>query len=277
MAYAQAGDIRLYYESFGEGTPFLFVSGTGWLGEPWKLYQVPAFADGYRVVVYDHRGVGKSDAPDEPYSTRQLAADAANLLDAVGVREPAHVIGHSMGGRVCQWLALDHPAKVRSMILAASGSGSEGRENYPRALTVGTVASLVEKGYARHIREHFQSPFFFTPTYVREHADVIEQLYQMFWEHRPQLRPYLRHVIARMQHETGERLREIAVPTLVLVGGEDRDEVHSDTGNHFRSSEFLRDHIPGARFAVVEGCAHGFFWQKPEQTNRIIRDWLDSH
>ena len=275
MPYAQARDIRIYYESFGDGVPFLFVSGTGWPGEPWKLHQVPAFTDCYRVIVYDHRGVGKSDVPDEPYSTRQFAADAANLLDAIGVKQPAHIIGHSMGGRVCQWLALDYPEKVRSMILAASGSGAMGCDDYPRGLTLHSVESLIENGYEQHMRRHFKSSFFFPAQYVQQHPKVVERLFETFWEHRPMLRPYLRHVIARNQHETGDLLRKIFVPTLVLVGSE--DIAQSDTGSHVRSSEYLRDHIPGAHFAVVEGCGHGFFWQKPEATNRIIREWLDRH
>ena len=112
MPYSQAGDVKLYYETFGDGVPLLFVSGTGWPGAPWKLQQVPAFSDRYRVIVYDHRGVGKSDAPKGPYSTRQFAQDAIHLLDAIGVKEPTRLIGHSMGGRVCQWIAIDHPQRV---------------------------------------------------------------------------------------------------------------------------------------------------------------------
>jgi pimeloyl-ACP methyl ester carboxylesterase len=145
MPYAQAGEVRLYYESFGRGVPFLFVSGTGWPGEPWKLKQVPAFIDRYQVIVYDHRGVGKSDAPAGYYSTRQFAQDAANLLDALGINEPAHIIGHSMGGRVCQWLAIDYRRKVRSMIQAASGSGSMGNPDYPRWLTVDSLKSMIKR------------------------------------------------------------------------------------------------------------------------------------
>lgn len=275
MPFAQAGDIRIYYETFGRGVPFLFVSGTGWPGEPWKLYQVPAFTDRYQVIVYDHRGVGKSDAPDEPYSTRELAQDAVNLLEAMGIEEPAHIIGHSMGGRVCQWIAIDHPEKIRSMIQAASGSGAMGMPQYPRWLTLRSLESLIEKGYQEHIRSHFKSSFFFPPDFVKARPEVVDWLFQAFWEHRPMLKPYLRHVIARNQHETGEWLSRISAPTLVLVGSEDR--VDADTGNHVLTSEHLRDHIKDAEYTVIEGCGHGFFWHKPEEANRIIREWLDRH
>ena len=101
MPFAEAGDVKLYYETFGQGLPFLFVSGTGWPGEPWKLCQAPAFADRYQVIVYDHRGIGKSDATEGYYSTRMFAQDAANLLDAIGVRERAHIIGRRCVGPAC--------------------------------------------------------------------------------------------------------------------------------------------------------------------------------
>jgi len=180
MPYAQAGEVRLYYESFGRGVPFLFVSGTGWPGEPWKLKQVPAFIDRYQVIVYDHRGVGKSDAPAGYYSTRQFAQDAANLLDALGINEPTYIIGHSMGGRVCQWLAIDYPRKVRSMIQAASGSGSMDNPDYPRWLTVNSLKSMIEKGYKEHILSHFKSRFFFPPEFVKAHPEVLERLFESF-------------------------------------------------------------------------------------------------
>jgi pimeloyl-ACP methyl ester carboxylesterase len=275
MPYAQVGDVRIYYELFGKGAPFLFVSGTGWPGEPWKLCQVPAFTDRYQVIIYDHRGVGKSDAPEGPYSTRQFADDAARLLDAIGIREPAHIIGHSMGGRVCQWLAIDHPEKVRSMIQAASGSGAMGNPEYPRWLTLHSLQSMIEKGYKEYMWSHFLSPFFFPPEFVKTHPEILERLFKSFWDSRPMLKPYLHHVIARNQHEAGYHLARIAAPTLVIVGGEDK--ANADTGNHYLTSEHLRDHIRGAEFAVVEGCGHGFFWQKPEETNKIIREWLDRH
>jgi len=123
--------------------------------------------------------------------------------------------------------------------------------------------------------EPLPEPVFFPPEYVKARPDVLETLFKTFWDHRPQLDPYLRHVIARNQHETGDLLHKITTPTLVLVGGEDK--AATDTGNHYVSSEHLRDNIAGAEFAVVSGCGHGFFWQRPEEVNKIIRDWLDRH
>jgi pimeloyl-ACP methyl ester carboxylesterase len=275
MPYAQAGEVKLHYEVFGSGMPFLFVSGTGWPGEPWKLKQLPAFTDRYRVVVFDHRGVGKSDAPKGPYSTRQFAQDAINLLDVIGIHESAHIIGHSMGGRVCQWMAIDHPRRVRSMIQAASGSGAMGLLDYPRGLTVNASESLITRGYKEHMWHHFQSQFFFPEDFVKAHPEVLRELFKAFWDNAPKIEPYLEHVIARNRHETGAYLEQITTPTLCLVGSEDK--VDADTGNHVLTTEHLRDHIKGAEYEVIEGCGHGFFWQKPEETNRIIRRWLDSH
>jgi pimeloyl-ACP methyl ester carboxylesterase len=149
-----------------------------------------------------------------------------------------------MGGRVCQWLAIDHPRKVRSMIQAASGSGSMGNPDYPRWLTVRSLQGMIEKGYKKHMWSHFKGPFFFPPEFVKAHPEVLEMLFKTFWENRPQLDPYSRHVIARNQHETGEFLDKITAPTLVLVGGEDKAD--ADTGNHVITSEHLRDNIRNA-------------------------------
>jgi pimeloyl-ACP methyl ester carboxylesterase len=275
MPCAQAGDVNLHFESYGSGVPFLFVSGTGWPGEPWKLKQVPAFTERCRVIVYDHRGVGKSDAPKGPYSTRQFAQDAINLLDAIGIKEPAHIIGHSMGGRVCQWMAIDHPGRVRSMIQAASGSGAIGLPDYPRWLTVNNLESLISRGYKEHMWHHFQSKFFFPEEFAKANPGVLEELFKSFWDNAPKLEPYLYHVIARNQHETGKFLHKITTPTLCIVGSEDK--VDADTGNHVITTEHLRDNIKGAEYKVIDGCGHGFFWQKPEETNKIIREWLDRH
>ena len=82
----------------------------------------------YQVLIYDHRGLGRSDKPDMHYTTRMFAKDRVGLMDALGIKK-AHLMGHSMGARVCQWIALDYPDKVRSLVLSGPG-----RENIARSL-----------------------------------------------------------------------------------------------------------------------------------------------
>src|SRR4051812_35215965 len=111
---ADVNGIQLYYETHGSGDAMLFVSGTGVTRHTWLPFQVPFFSKHYTCIVYDHRGLGDSEKPAGPSSTRLFASDAAGLLDALGF-ERAIIMGHSMGGRVCQWIALDYPQKVRAM------------------------------------------------------------------------------------------------------------------------------------------------------------------
>ena len=96
MPYVKAKDgVDIYYEVSGNGTPFLFLSETACVGAVWKIYQVPEFARDHRVIIFDYRGTGLSGKPSAKYSTDMFAADAAAVLDHLGL-EGAVVCGHSM-------------------------------------------------------------------------------------------------------------------------------------------------------------------------------------
>src|SRR5262249_5545319 len=107
----------MFYVEAGAGDPLVLVMGFGGDHLAWGL-QIPAFAALYRVIAFDNRGVGQTDAPDMPYSTAMMADDTAGLLDALGI-ERAHVCGVSMGGMIAQEIALRHPARVRPLQLHA--------------------------------------------------------------------------------------------------------------------------------------------------------------
>ncbi|MBT4365288.1 MAG: alpha/beta fold hydrolase, partial [Desulfobacteraceae bacterium] len=112
MPFAATKDnIHLYYETIGEGEPLLLVMGQGSDHRGWDGVR-DDFASKFQVIVYDHRGTGQSDMPEHPpYSTQSFAQDAVAILDHLGIQR-AHAYGISMGGRVCQWLGLDHPDRI---------------------------------------------------------------------------------------------------------------------------------------------------------------------
>jgi pimeloyl-ACP methyl ester carboxylesterase len=272
MPFVQINDMKLHYEMEGSGPPLLMVAGTGLPGATWRTGPSAQFAaQGFTVITFDYRGTGGSDKPDVDYSTHMFAEDAVGLLQALDISQ-AHILGHSMGGRVVQWVALDHPERVRSLVIAAGSPGEiDPRNPVMRGIPLNDAVVLAEKGYEGFIQSIFASPFFFTPEFCRDHPDVIHTLTEAFWANRPPLKLYLRHTIARQQHQTADRLHEITAPTLVIVGSAD-----TVTGN-LLVARYLAEHIPSAEFKTVDGSAHMLFWQKSAETCRAIVEFLRRH
>jgi pimeloyl-ACP methyl ester carboxylesterase len=125
MPYAQSRGARIFWEEDGTGDPVLLIMGHRWSRRMW--YRVtPALTRNHRVILFDNRGVGDSDAPKGPYTIPLMADDARAVLDAANV-ESAHVYGVSMGGVIAQHLGCHHRARVRSLILGGTAIASTGR------------------------------------------------------------------------------------------------------------------------------------------------------
>jgi pimeloyl-ACP methyl ester carboxylesterase len=122
--------IDLYYERHGQGEPLVLIPGTGFSADVWLPDQVPELSRSLEVIVFDPRGVGRSSHPAGVYTVEQMSADVVDLLDQLEFSS-AHVLGHSMGGRIGLAMALDFPGRVRSLILAASGSGPAAPTAWP--------------------------------------------------------------------------------------------------------------------------------------------------
>jgi len=258
----------------GAGAPLVLVTGTGYPGRTWPPDLVERLAAHRAVVTFDHRGTGATPGTPDRYSTRLFAADLAALLDDLGLA-PAHVLGHSMGGRVAQWLVLDRPDLARTLALAASGPGQFSQAHLQTAgVPVGTALGLVERGYEAYMRELITRSFF-TPEFAGADPDRVEWLVRAFWDGRPQLEDYLKHVAARQEHRTTDRLAAISVPTLVLIGDEDTHV--GGTGSHWDQSQYLATAIDGAELQVIHGAKHGFFWSHPDEVVDILSGWAAHH
>ena len=100
MPYTTNNGVKLYWDSLGQGPPVLLIMGLSFTHEMW--YRIlPVLTEHHRVILFDNRGMGRSDVPRGPYSMRRMAEDAGIVLDAAGV-SAAHVIGASLGGMIAQ-------------------------------------------------------------------------------------------------------------------------------------------------------------------------------
>jgi pimeloyl-ACP methyl ester carboxylesterase len=266
--------IDLYYEVHGEGEPLVLIPSTGFGCNVWQQFQVPELSRRLQLILFDPRGCGRSGKPGGVYSIEQMGYDVVELLHHLGV-EGAHVLGHSMGGRIALAMALNVPGVVKSLILAASGSGAAARPGadcVPGApfWLIDELTSLGFEGNLR--REYVEGNAFFTADFRASHAAFLEAFFRMALEQHAAQPEYIRMVVARHSFEATHRLADVQAPTLVLVG--DEDVVGA---GHSAQSDVLRTRIPNASFKSLAGQSHGFFWQAPEETNAAILEWVASH
>ncbi|MBO1268612.1 alpha/beta fold hydrolase [Arthrobacter sp. PO-11] len=206
----------------------------------------------HRVIRFDHRGIGASgDGDAGRYSTRLLAADAAAVLDAANV-DAAHVYGHSMGGRIAQWLAIDHPHRVRALILAATSGGKLSRAGPTQA----AMEALVSGDAAR------LEPLFFDPEWALNHPDAV----RTFFNSRASAWAKARHFRASRDHDAWGELGSIQSPTLILHGTD-------DALTPLPNAVELHRHIRRSTLVKVPGAGHGLHLDHPE-TIEWIRQFI---
>ena len=273
MSTVQVGGRTLGYAATGDGPPFLFLGSTAQNKEYFHEHQVPFFSKHFTVVTVDQRCVGESDRDDEPFETRDLAADAIGVLDSLGLTEPAHVLGHSMGGRTAQWMALDYPDRVRTLVLVSSGSGQyDPSKPVDRSPPIWQLVRMIEMGFDEYVRDIQRGRLAFTDDFRAAHPEVLDRLAANWQASNPSVLGFLLHTRARQRHETTDRLGEIRQPTLVVHGSE--DTVMGGTSFHPESSRVLAERIPNARLEKIPGAAHHVFWQAPELVNARILEFL---
>jgi 3-oxoadipate enol-lactonase len=263
-----AGDVDLYYESLGEGTPFVLQ---GHDHTAWLFGQAPVFSQRYRVLVYDRRGTGRSTSPDGDWSAADLSNDLAHFLDALAI-ERAIVGGSSLGGVITAQFAVDHPERALALIIghtvpylddvgrawlerqvadARAGrpvvtrqpADVEGGEEPPTtdpafaASPVGRMIATTGTGLGR------------TPEDIARAIAVLRD-----WDQRPRKAD----------------LAKIRVPTLVIVG-------EREPRATIRGSREWASWIPGAEFLVLPGAHHAAPREAAPAWNAAVQAFLDRH
>ena len=266
--------IDLYYESHGEGEPLVFVPSTGYSGNVFDQYQTPELSKSLRVITFDPRGCGRSTPAGGTYTIDRMACDVYALLNSLGI-ESAHVLGHSIGGRVALSLALNFPVRVKSLILAASGSGTAAwwGEGCVPGVPWRWIEPWGHNSFEEFIRyDVCDTETYFTDDFRAQRPEVVQAMYQAAWSRHAKWPEYVRICMARHSWDCTHRLGEIRQPALVVIGDHD-----TGGGNHMHQANVLAERIPGAELKLLPGQSHGFFWQAPEETNAWIRDWVRKH
>ncbi len=262
MPTVNVGDIDMYYEVHGEGEPLLLITALSGDLTSW-IFQIPEFSKQYSVIVFDNRGVGRTDVPDIPYSTEMMADDSAGLLDALGI-EKAHILGHSMGCFIAQELALKYPQLVRSLVLASAGT----QETHMAKHLIDTWARMAREGVNREIYVRELLLWVFTEKFFENTAMVQIAVDMLVTGPYPQpAHGLIRQVGACLEHNAKDRIGSITAPTLVLAGNE-------DILVPVRMSEELAAGIPGAELVVLEGAGHGVYYEAADKFNLAILEFL---
>ncbi len=253
------GGVRIAFEVQGAGEPLLLVQGLGYGGSGWGPAR-ELLAEHLRVVSYDSRGFGESDAPPGPYTTAQLAGDAVGVLEAAGV-ERAHVVGISLGGMVAQELALLSPDRVRTLVLCSTTPGGATAFPMPEV----TVALM---GSARQLDPEVAQRRFVVNALSPDPPDeLVDEIVAYRAAHPPDPAGWWALAGAGAAHDAAARLGEIRMPTLVVHGTEDNVV-------DVRNARLLADTIDGARLELFEGVGHLLPWERPREFTALVEEFV---
>ena len=259
MPVLQRNGYSMYYEDVGAGEPLVFICGLSADLQVWR-FQAPELSKTHRVITFDNRGAGRSDAPDEPYSIGQMADDLVALLDHLDIPS-AHLIGWSMGGVIAQTLALSKSNRVRRLVLLGTFTAPDG---YLRAAISNWVnmrrSNMPYDHIVRHIARMVYSPA------LANNPNAYEAFIQvMLANPYPQSEHgFLRQADALLSYEAPSNIDSLRVPATVLVG-------ENDQLTPPYMAEQLCSTLQGSKLEVLPG-AHSGFAEHPEQWTRAIRD-----
>lgn len=261
MPYTLNEGTKIYWEEHGEGQPLLLIMGLGSASDMWYRL-LPYFSARYRTIIFDNRGVGRSDAHCGPYTIATMAADAAAVLDAANV-ESANVVGFSMGGFIAQEFALHYPQRVRRLVLASTACG--GREVVWADTEV--LTALAAKGVKTR-EEGFwtTAPYNYHPSTPRH---LIEEDLAVTLR-SPLKRECYQAQLQAIISWTGshERLKSLDKPSLILHGDSDQ-LIPTENGR------IIARAIPNAELALIKDAGHRFMTDNLEEASRAILSFLD--
>lgn len=264
MPFVTLDGLKRNYKLEGEGPEtIVLVNGLADDLESWLFQMEDFLGAGYRVLRFDNRGIGLSDAPPGPYTTAQMAADAKALVDHLGLKK-IHLVGVSMGGMIAQEYALAWPRDLRSLSLCCTYAAPGPFCSRMFALWADMAPRMGVPAVMRDVTLWAFTQDFF----LNRQAELKE--FEAAMAALPQsVDAYLAQLHAIQVHDTRKRLKRIKVPTMVLAGAD-------DILIPMNLSKELHGLIPGATWATSKG-GHAYLWEHPKAFNKKVLGFIAKH
>jgi pimeloyl-ACP methyl ester carboxylesterase len=250
MPKIAVNDLDVNYIVKGKGEPLLMIIGLSFSLLDWGYKLPDLLSQHYQLILFDNRDAGETSESDRPYTIEQMAADAAGLLDALGIHK-AHVFGVSMGGMIAQHLALNHADKLNKLILGCTMAGGSCSQ-------VGAIGNF----FGGNLLE-----LLFTPGFIQHHQAELNLFFQATKPYHSTGEALMRQLNAMGGHDTCNVLEKIIAPTLVITGDSDRVIPPEN-------SEMLTQKIPGSQQETIKNAAHAFSFSHPSSTAATILNFL---
>ncbi len=266
MPKVHANGIDINYEIHGAGEPLILIAGLGY--DLWMWHKmVPGLAEHFRVLVFDNRGAGGTGKPAGPYTAQMLAADTAELMEALDIQNAA-VMGHSMGGFIAQELVLSRPDLVTKLILSATNFGG------PRHVPVTQEALAVLTDTQSDPIERLRRGILIScaPSFSERHPEIVEEWLAYRLQNPILPAPYQAQMaigLGLMAEEAcfEHRLEDVQAPTLILFGEHDKVVPPAN-------ADLLAKEIADSQIQILPDAGHFFPFEVPDAANAAVVDFV---
>ena len=261
MPYVNSDGVNIYYESYGQGVPIVFLHAFSTNGYIW-YFQIFPFAQTNQAVFIDQRGHGRSDKPQQGYSIQQNAKDVGAVMDGLGI-DRAVLVGNSIGGMIALQFSLDYPERVLGNLILSSGTGLY------KYIPNEAMEVLQSDGYVEAFNEILDVCI--SAKSKQNRGEILDVMKSQFLAESI----FPRHsYMASVKDPSGvfnwditDRLKEISVPTLVLAGAE-------DLAVPVEVNKVLADNIPGAELRVIPEVGHFYQLEQPRAFSEELRGFV---
>lgn len=250
--------VSLYYEQLGSGPDVFFIGPALGGHDLWNPLRAK-LSQHCRLTVFDNRGTARSEVTPGEYSTELMAEDSVALMDALEIKQ-AVIVGYSLGGMIAQHIALQHPGRIRHLVL----SNCVAKASPVEILQMDVSAMLMERDPTCELMYRNVAPWIFGPEYLsRPRGSSLFVKAGMLDPNKTTLAGFVSQQAATRMHDLRDCVKNIAVPTTVIAG-------EDDLITRVEAVRWLAEQIPNAKFKIMKKAGHIPFVEKTQEYSDIL-------